>query len=220
VPARPALLTGTSSEYLGRRPFPRILRDRHTVVVLGPGGVGKTAVAQRLANPAGIADGRAVPIGELVYLDTNAVQDALVARVATRAWSDRLVEARSLVLDGPVWLRNRPAAVAALCELIRARADACRRTLIVQNEEDCSVDTLIASMEPGEIVVIGLRFPKGPRGRLRFARRACDELGIARTAARGTDLIEPWGYARVIDFLRAGHADPAPIARLRTGELR
>jgi hypothetical protein len=215
-PTRPALLTGTSSEYLGRRPLPRILRERPIVVVLGPAGVGKTTVAMRLATQDQEPDRRG-RIGEIVHLDTAAVQNALVERVATRRWPDRLVEAKALVLDGPVWLRNRPAAVGALKELLLARAEAGRRTLVCQSDDDCSIDVLMAAMETGVMAVVGLRYPKGTRGRLRFARRVCDDLHVPRTAARGTDLLEPWGYAMVIARLsewKAAH--PTPVGRRAT----
>lgn len=194
----PALLTGTSSEYLGRRPFPRILAERAIVVVMGPCGSGKTSVAKQLAN-APLA-GRQLP-GELLHLDTAQVQNALVERVALRRWPDHLLNARALLLDGPVWLRNRPAAVAALKELAMARAERLRRTLICQSDDDGSVDAFVQTMEPGTMAIIGLRFPKGARGRLRFARRVCDELGIERSAALGADALEPWGYAAVIAHL-------------------
>jgi len=187
---RPALLTGTSSEYLGKRALPRILRERRVVVVLGPSGVGKTRVALRIAD------------GEALVLNAKEVQEALIERVGQRRWADRLLQAPSLVLDGPVWLRNRPAAVDALCELLYACSDAGVRTLVCQGSSDASVEELMGRMPAGSLAVIGLRFPKGTRGRLRFARRACDGLALPRTAARGTDSLEPWGYAQVMDALR------------------
>ena len=123
-------------------------------------------------------------------------------RVAKCSWPEEISEATSLVLDGPVWLQNRPAVVNSLVELFRKRIDDGMRTVVVQSDGDGSIDRVLARMEAGASVVVGLRYPKGGRGKLRFARRVCDELGIPRSAARGTDAIVPWGYAQVIHTLQ------------------
>jgi len=191
VTAKPALLTGTSSEYLGKRALPRILSERSSVVVLGPEGSGKTSVALRLAEPSPLR------------LDTKAVQDALVECIAARKWRKELLEAPAVVLDGPVWLRGRPGAVAAICQLLKERQKASRRTIVCQSDSDGSVEELIAAMEPGSLVVVGLRFPKGERGRQRFARRQCEVLELSKSLAKDTHNIEPWGYDRVIAYLKA-----------------
>lgn len=202
APATPALLAGTSSEYLGRRPLPRILRERKIVFVLGPRGAGKTSVATRIADP---WHGSDVAATETVVLDTPNLNDALIACVRERGWPERIARARALVLDGPVWLKNRPGAVSALSDLLKQRADAGLRTCVCQDDADNSVGMLMERLPSGSYAVIGLRFPTGTRGRLRFARRVCDELGAPRTLARGTDLLEPWGYERVIQHLSEKH---------------
>jgi hypothetical protein len=194
----PALLAGTSSEYLGRRPLPRILRERKVVFVLGPEGVGKTCVAQRIADPWHGSDAAAT---EAIVLDTPHLNDALIDCVRECGWTDRILRARAVILDGPVWLKNRPGAVSALSDLLRLRAEAGLRTCVCQDDADGSVRLLMDRLPSGSYAVIGLRFPKGERGRLRFARRACDELGLPRTAARGTELLEPGGYERVVQHL-------------------
>ena len=200
--ARPSLLTGTSSEFLGRRALPRVLAERAVVFVLGDPGSGKSSVGARIAH------GRAR--APALVIDTRGLQNAMVDRVAQLRWSERLLTVPALLLDGPVWLRNRPAAVDVLCELLHARSRAGLTTVVCQSVEDCSIEVLMPRMEPGSLAVVGLRFPKGERGRLRFARRACDELDLPRTAARGTELIEPWGYAQVIDSLRVQRTGVLP----------
>lgn len=187
--ATPALLTGTSSEFLGRRPWPRVLRERQVVVLLGPQGVGKTVVAEQIAGV------------DAVRLDTTALSDALLRRVREGGWGACL-EPAALILDGPVWLRGRPGVVELLRELVDLRRREGRRTVLCQRDCDGSIDELIAVLKPGTHVVIGLRFPKGPRGRMRFARALCDVLGAPREAARGTDQLDPWRYDRVVEVVR------------------
>ena len=192
--ATPALLTGTSAEFIGKRHLPRILRERCTHFVLGPDGSGKTRVAERIAKHWSKRP---------IHLDCRSLQDALLERVKQRRWSRRLRQARALVLDGPVWLRNRPAVVEALVELIEDRRQYGWPTTICQVDLDGSVDAVMARLETGSFVVVGLRFPTGARGRLRFARRMCKDLGISTQAARGTDQLDPWHYRAVLDDLHA-----------------
>ncbi len=185
----PALLTGTSSEFLGRRPLPHVVRRRLATVILGPEGSGKTTVAMRLVGSG------------VLRLDTRAVQAALVERVSMRGWAHELREAPALVLDGPVWLHNRPAAVDCLAELVRHRIAQGKRTAICQSDCDGSAHLLIEPIGLGQVVLVGLRYPKGRRGRKRFAARCCDELGLPRLAARGTEAIDDWSYESVLRYL-------------------
>ena len=46
----------------------------------------------------------------------------------------------------------------------------------------------------GAAVVLGLRFPRGRRSRLRAAEQICERLGLPRAAAVGTDALAPWRY--------------------------
>lgn len=199
----PALLSGTSSEYLGRRALPRILRERAVVLLLGEQGVGKSTVAARLAETLGPLPGRSKVSAGLHTLDAAGLQDAIVAYVTNRRWSDVIRNSGVLVLDGPVWLHVRPAQLQCLVGLFKERAERGRRTFVCQGPDEASLPALMRAMEPGSLVTIALRFPKGPQGRLRFARRACDELGLLRSQARGTEGLEPWGYDLVIQHLRA-----------------
>lgn len=189
----PGFVTGTSSEYLGRRPLRRLLRERGVVFLLGPRASGKTAVGRRIAAEAG---------RPVVHLSDHDIQQAVVARTRTGAWATKLVEAPALLLDGPRFLRNRPAVVEFLRELIEQRRAAGRKTVICEVAEDGSIPRLLDGMEAGSSVTVGLRFPASRSGRMRFARRACDMLGLPRKAANGTDALEPWGYEAVLSELR------------------
>jgi hypothetical protein len=182
--SRPALVTGTSSEFLGARPLPRVL-GRPVVWVLGPSQSGRTTVALRLAGPA------------RRYLDTTALQHALAHRVQERAWPRELLEVESVVLDGPCWLGRRTSQARALGELLSARLAMGCRTIVVQWDGDPSLDGVLKGLEPGAVATLGLRFPAGVRGRRRAVRRICAEMGLPTSAGRGLSSLEPWTYARV-----------------------
>ncbi len=197
----PAFLTGTSTEYLGRRPLPRAVRDGFSILVLGPRGVGKSCVSERIV-------GR-----DAVTLETSQLHDVIIDRVRNGQWDARLLDTPSLILDGPAWLGQRRGVLRVLAELLGARAERGGRTVVIQCDADGSALEIIPRMAPGSVVVVGLRFPGGARGRLRFARRLCDELGVPRSRARGTELIEPWGYPAVAEALRT----PPPMRRRKAG---
>lgn len=186
----PALIAGTSSEFLGRKPLPRLVRQRSVIVVIGADGVGKSSVARHLAGRGHLA------------LDTRQLELEIMSCVRTGAWAPQLLQAPGLVLDGPVWLRNRPGVVRLLRRLACDRARVRRKTLICQSDHDGSVDELISVMEAGSLVVLGLRFPKGRRSRIRFARKMCEEMGIPVHHADGSDKLEPWRYESVVTLLR------------------
>ncbi len=185
----PALLTGTSSEFMGLRPRPKLLKQRNVVFVLGPPGVGKSSVASVLAGEPRRS------------FDHREIDTMLLDRVRGGRWEPVLLEPGCLVLDGPVWLRNRAGAVALLAELAKLRAESGHRTLFCQADSEGSIEELIAAMEAGSAVVIGLRFPTGKRARLRCARRICDELGFPRDAALGSECLDPWRYDRLRAWL-------------------
>ncbi len=191
----PALLTGTSSEFLGRRPTPRLVRERHVLVVIGPPRVGKSRVGRRLAGEGFVA------------LDTHDLDRAVVERIRHGAWND-LLEPAGLVLDGPVWLHNRPSVVQLLVELATLRASCQRRTVFCQRTADGSAEELMGAMPSGSMVVIGLRFPKGRRSRVAIAERRCEELGLDGATARGAHDLDPWTYDALDEFLRGAGGKP------------
>lgn len=197
----PGLVTGTSSEYLGSRPLRRIFRERSVVIVLGPPRSGKTTVAERVA---------AWPDRAPLRLDTTRLGEELVRCARNRRWSEAILQAPGLVLDGPESLGRRPGGLAFLVSLMREREARGLKTVVCDVRGDGSVEALLGALPAGMAAVLGLRFPNSRSGRLRFARRCCDQLGLDRGAALGTDLIEPWGYAEVIAALEKRQATLVP----------
>lgn len=193
MPRSPSLVTCTSSEFLGGRPLRRIVLARPVVVIMGEARTGKSSVASRIARAS---------MGPALSLDGKSLQHELVARARTGAWSVGTECAGTLVLDGPTFVRCRPAAAKFLRELLSLRIAAGRRTILCETPRDRSLDTIVSEVPAGAMVTIGLRFPNSRSGRMRFARRCCDGLDLPRSHARGTDLLEPWGYDAVTSALQ------------------
>lgn len=185
----PAFVTGTSTEYLGRKPHPRVLRERQTIFVVGPRGVGKSTVARMLAADA-------------EQLDTRACQAAILARVRLGEWSSDIVDCPTLVMDGPVWLHNRPGALGLLRELVDLRSAAGHRTIICQADTDASVMLLLDRLPAGSCAVVALRFPRSPKARRRVAERICASHGVDAARAFGTAGLPNWSYAGVLSAVR------------------
>lgn len=181
----PAFLTGTSTEYLGNRPLPRVVRERPVVFVLGPDGSGKSAVGFRLAGAG------------TLKLDNRSCQKAILERVREGSWSDALLSAPTMVLDGPVWLQNRPGATGMLAELLELRAGAGLRTVVCQADTDGSVAVLLERMPAGLCATIALRFPRSRKARLRVAERICAASGVSPRVARKTVDLGRWDYHAV-----------------------
>jgi hypothetical protein len=192
-----ALLTGTSGEYLGRRPLPRVLRQRPLVVVCGPRCVGKSSVAAVIAGD------------KARVVDDRGLHQATLWRVRKLGWSKTILEEPCLVIDGPVFLASRPAAAGMVAELIKQRVLAGLRTILVEGPvDDGSVLLLMDAVPPEQRITLTLRFPV-EGGRLRFALRVCDELGLARSLARETLALEHWCYQGVRRYLaECRHREP------------
>lgn len=187
-PEEPAFISGTSTEFLGRKPLPRAVRYRPLVFVLGPRSVGKTRVARHLLSE----DARVLTHREL--------NDAATARVRTREWSRALLDPPSLLVEGPCFLGARPGYAKAVRELLALRVQAGRRTFVTESSAGTGLKELVDVVAPEQRATIVLRFPVG-RGRRRYAARVCRELGIDTRHARSAAVLEPWTYDVVGAYL-------------------
>jgi hypothetical protein len=178
----PAFLTGTSTEYIGDRPLPRVVRDRSVLFVLGPDGVGKSLVATRITP------------GPRIVLDNRGCQRAILHRVRHGEWAPELLSIHGLILDGPVWLQNRPAVVDILTELLSLRALRGNRTVVCQADSDASVHLVMDNIPAGSCATLALRFPSSRKARMRCAERICASAGVDVRRSRGTASLAGWSY--------------------------
>jgi hypothetical protein len=185
----PAFISGTSSEFLGRKPLPRAARYRPLIFLLGPDGVGKTEVARKLL-------GEDVP-----HLSDVELREVVVRRVRRRRWDPELLSAPGLILDGPCFLNQRPGFASSIQALLKRRVKDGLRTVVIEAAAGGSTMELAASVSPDDRATLLLRFPIG-RGRRRFALTVCEELGVDAVHARSVVTLEPWSYGRVRAVLR------------------
>lgn len=178
----PTMVSGTSTEFLGRKPLPRAVTRRPVVFLLGPKGVGKTTVALALAGPSR----RYVPEEELLSM--------LLDFARSRCWGEDFLAPAALVLEAPCFLSRRPAVSRALHTLLEQRMARSGRTFICEAEDADPMAELIGLLHPKLKATVLLRFPVG-RGRRRYVLRMCDEIGIDRAHSRAASILDPWSYA-------------------------
>lgn len=199
VPA-PALITRTSGEILARKGLPRVIDGRSVTFLLGPLGVGKTTVAQRIVAAAGArAAARGRTAGEAVT--DVCFRKALVDAVRRGRWPDALRRAPTLLFDDVDFLEQRYGATNLIGALLRERAEAGLRTVLCEGQADGSVTALYATLPLHARATILLRFPVG-RGRRNYVRTRAAELGVPWERAREAVGLEPWSYGAVEAALR------------------
>ncbi len=159
--------------------------------------MGKSSVAAKIAGD------------KARIVDDRGLHQASVWRIRKRRWSKALLEQPCLVIDGPVFLSQRPAVAKMVAALIKQRVEAGLRTVLVEGPvDDGSVQLLMDAVPPEARITLTLRFPV-EGGRLRFAQRVCDELGLDRRQARETLALDRWCYAGVRAMLEgAGDREP------------
>ena len=176
---------------MGDRALPTVVRLRPVIFVLGELGSGKTTVARRLL-PQGFHE-----------CDGDCMRTGLNQAARHRVWSDTLLESPGLLLDGVDCLHRRYGAVQLIGELLRARAAAGRRTVLVQGAADMSISLLYPELPCELRASLLLRFPVGG-GRRRFVADACRARGLDPLRAPAAYKLDPWSYAgveRVLDGL-------------------
>ena len=190
----PAFLSGTSQVYLGRRPAPRVVRQRPVLLLMGPPGVGKSSVARQVMGPAA------------VELTGPALLAESASALQKRGWSEALLGAPTLILDLPAFLERRPGFARTVSELVLARVQAGLRTALIEPEDGQLLSGLAELIPTEHRATVLLRYPVG-RGRKRHAQRLCKELGLPLGLSAVGARVEPWSW----EAARAALLAAAPL---------
>jgi hypothetical protein len=138
--------------------------------------------------------------GQVLVLRGDRLDTEVVGAVRRRSWPEELVLAPALLIDGPSFLQRRPGVTRLLAQLLQVRAADGRKTAVCQGADE-SVMLLADAVDPDQRATVSLRFPQR-RGRLRFAKRRCVELGLPPSSALELNIDEPWTYLKVIRALK------------------
>ena len=179
-----SFLTGTYTEFLGKKTLPRAFHDRPIVFLLGPAGAGKTMVARKLMG------------SHTLCVIQKEVLQLLATRILMREWRKDLLEAPNLILEIPCFLEQRPQVMQFLSELLLGRAANGGRTAVLDSEDNASLQSLLERIDAKQRASLVLRIPEG-RGRYRFLAHVCRQRGLPLRHARRLSRVEPWTYKRV-----------------------
>jgi hypothetical protein len=132
------------------------------------------------------------------------VRKALVSVARTRKWSEEMLNAPVLLLDGVDCLHGRFGAVEFLGKLLSQRLERGLITVLCQGQADTSV-TMLYDLVPHTLqATVLVRFPVGG-GRKKHVMGRCDALGIDYQSARPwieqAIALEPWNYTGVEKLL-------------------
>lgn len=179
-----SFLSGTYTEFLGKKPLPQAFHNRPILFLLGPAGSGKTMVARSLLGK------------ETLRFIQKEVLQLLATRILLRKWRTDLLEVPNLIVEIPCFLEQRPQVMQFLSELFLLRADRGVRTAVLDSEDNASLQSLLERIDSAKRATLLLRIPEG-RGRYRFLAHVCRQKGLPLRHARTLAQVHPWTYKRV-----------------------